>query len=355
MTATASLETLLSRVAAKPVPLARLARLFLAKGQGVRARELCEVASAMAPADGEVRAISAEVFSWGVPRWHFPMMQDRERNIAYEAALRRVIRPGCRVLEIGTGSGLLAMMAARAGAAEVITCECNPAVAAAASEIIARNGFADRIRLVAKHSSDLEIGVDLNGPADVLVSELVTNNLISNGVLPAMEQAVRRLLRPGAKIIPARGAIRVALAEDREAHREEAGTVEGFDLSPFNQLAAPCYGISVGDERLALRSVPADLFCFDFQSGGPFPEGRATVPLVALTGCVNGIAQWFRLEMDEGGWYEDFPGAGRTSHWVVLFYPLRQVIKVDPGAELTVRGAHDRFSLRVWAELNQAL
>ena len=44
---------------------------------------------------------------------------------AYDAALRRAIRPGCRVLEIGTGSGLLAMMAARAGAAQVVTCERN--------------------------------------------------------------------------------------------------------------------------------------------------------------------------------------------------------------------------------------
>jgi type II protein arginine methyltransferase len=353
MTATASLETLLSQVAAKPAPLARLARLFLAKGQGAEARELCARATAIAPADGEVRAISAEVFSSGVPRWHFPMMQDRERNTAYEAAIRRAIRPGCRVLEIGTGSGLMAMMAARAGAAEVVTCECNPAVAAAALEIIARNGFADRIRLVAKHSSDVEIGVDLKGPADVLVSELVTNNLIGNGVLPAIEQAARRLVRPGAKIIPARGAIRVALAEDREADREAAGTVEGFDLSPFNRLAAPCYGISVGDERLALRSNPADLFCFDFQSGGPFPEGRATAPLVALGGCVNGIAQWFHLGMDEESWYEDFPGAGRTSHWAMLFYPLRRLVEMAPGAELTVRGAHDRFSLRIWAELDQ--
>jgi type II protein arginine methyltransferase len=352
MITTPALETLLTRVAAKPVALARFARLLLAKRQGAWARELCARAMAMAPRDAEVRAISAEVFSWGVPRWHFPMVQDRKRNRAYEAALRRAIWPGCRVLEIGTGSGLMAMMAVRAGAAEVITCECNPAIAAAALEIITRNGFVDRIKVVAKPSSDLEIGVELNEPADVLVSELVTNNLIGDGVLPAIEQAVRRLMRPGAKVIPARGAIRVALAEDREAHWEKAGTIEGFDLSPLNQLAAPCYRISVGDERLALRSNAADLFWFDFQSGGPFPEGRATVSLVASTGRVNGIAQWFRLDMDDEGSYEDFPAVGNTSHWAVLFHPLRQVIEMASGTELTVGGAHDRLSLRIWAEVD---
>jgi type II protein arginine methyltransferase len=225
-------------------------------------------------------------------------------------------------------------------------------MAAVASEIVARNGFIDRIRIVAKHSSDLQVGVDLDEPADILVSELVTNNLIGDGALPAIEQAVRRLVRPGAKIIPARGVIRVALAEDREAHWEEVGTIEGFDLSPLNELAAPCYRIAVGDERIALRSSPADLFCFDFQSGGPFPEGRAAVSLVVSTGRVNGIAQWFRLEMDEEGSYEDFPAVGNTSHWAVLFYPLRRVIEMASGTELTVCGAHDRLSLRLWAEVD---
>ena len=49
------------------------------------------------------------------PPWHFPMMADASRNRAYEAAISRVAS-GRRVLDIGTGAGLLAMMAARAGA-----------------------------------------------------------------------------------------------------------------------------------------------------------------------------------------------------------------------------------------------
>ena len=306
---TAGLESLLSHVADQPVALARLARLLLAKGHGNQARQLCARAVAMAP-DGEVRTLAAEILSHKVPCWHWPMMQDYARNMAYDAALRRAIRPGCRVLEIGTGSGLVAMMAARAGAAQVVTCECNPAVAEVASEIIACNGFTDRIQIVAKHSADLAVGVDLDEPADVLVSEIVSNKMVGEGVLPAIEQAARRLIRADARIIPARGVVRVAFAEDRERHRHQIGIVDGFDLSRFNRLAGPYYGISVGNERLVLRSEPGDLFRFDFQSGGPFPEARAAVSLSASGGTVNGIAQWIRLEMDEDGWYENRPGAG---------------------------------------------
>ena len=50
-------------------------------------------------------------------RWHFGMLNDAERNTAYDRALRARVRAGDMVLDIGAGTGLLGMMAARAGAA----------------------------------------------------------------------------------------------------------------------------------------------------------------------------------------------------------------------------------------------
>jgi hypothetical protein len=134
----ASLESLLSHVADKPVPLARLACLLLAKGQGERARELCAQAIALAPHSAEVHSIAAYVFGHGVPSFYFGMVRDSIRHRVYEKAIHRAIQPGSHVLDIGAGTGLFAMMAARAGAAEVVTCEANRAVAAAVSKIIER-------------------------------------------------------------------------------------------------------------------------------------------------------------------------------------------------------------------------
>ena len=90
----------------------------------------------------------------------------------------------------------------------------NPTIADMATQIIARNGFSDRVRVIAKHSDTLDVQADLGGPMDILVSEIVSNNLLGEDVLPAHERAVRNLLKPGGRVIPARGAIRVALAED---------------------------------------------------------------------------------------------------------------------------------------------
>jgi len=72
----AALEILLSHVADKPVPMARLACLLLANGQGERARKLCARAIALAPHDAEVHVLAAETFIHGVLRCYFPLVQD---------------------------------------------------------------------------------------------------------------------------------------------------------------------------------------------------------------------------------------------------------------------------------------
>jgi type II protein arginine methyltransferase len=294
-----------------------------------------------------VNGIAAEVFSHGLPNCYFSLVQDTTRHKIYESAFRRAIRPGDRVLDIGAGTGLFAMMASRAGAGEVITCEAIPQVAAVASEIIGHNGFASRVRVVPKHSSDLEIGTDLEGPVDVVVFDNLANNLIGAGALPAIEDALRRLARPGARVIPPRGKIQIALGEDRQALSEGMIDVEGFDLTPFNRLAPPWYQLSWDKERAVLRSDPGDLFTFDFESGGPFPEARDAVTLSAWGGRINGVVQWGYFEMDKGGGHQ----YQRTSALGGMFYPLLRPLEMTAGDTLTICGSHDRLSLRIWADV----
>jgi predicted nicotinamide N-methyase len=350
ITRSQGLHALLPLVDGKPAAMLHLARLLREEGQPGRAIELCRNALALSTEDPELRSLAAEVMSIGIPSWHFSIVRDKVRNAAYEAALQRAVSPGCRVLEIGTGTGLLAMMAARAGAAEVITCESHPAIAQAAREIVAKNGYADCVRIIAKHSTDLDPAIDLGEPADILVSEIVSNNLIGEDVLPVLEHASRYLLKPNAQIIPARGCIRVALAEDTKAELRRIGVIGDFDLSPFNALAGPFHQIAVGNARLTLRSNPGDLFEFGFQSGGPFPGRHASVVLSAQGGYANGIAQWIALEMDDEDRYENCPVPGATSCWAILFHPFAQGINCATGQKIVVHGRHDRHDVRIWAD-----
>ena len=73
--------------------------------------------------------------------WHYAMINDAPRNHFYQEALRKVITPETVVLEIGAGSGLLSIMAARAGAKKVIAIEGNPEIASLARRTILANGM----------------------------------------------------------------------------------------------------------------------------------------------------------------------------------------------------------------------
>jgi len=343
----AALEPL---VHGNPAAMLSLARMLQADRQPERAFAMCRAALLLAPDDAEFAAKARRFVGGTVPDWHFNIVKDEARNAAYDAALRRAVKPESRVLEIGAGAGLLAMMAARAGAGQVITCEMTPAIAEKAAEIVALNGYADRVRVVAMHSDTLDAEADMGGRADILVSEIVSNNLLGQHVLATHERAVRDLLKPGARVIPSRGVVRAALAHDARADLVRLTKVAGFDLSAFNTLARPVRDFPVGHERLSLRSEPADLLAFDFASARYCAPGQAAQVCRSTGGEVNGIAQWIALELDDVTRYENRPGPGATSCWGVLFYPFAQPLQTVPGQDIRVCASHDRESLTIWAE-----
>ena len=344
------IDLLAAQAKGDSLKLAAVAATALEHGHPERAYALAREARSIAPTDPEVASLAQQSIASNVPSWHFGIVRDEARNAAYDAALRNAVAPDARVLDIGAGTGLLAMMAARAGAARVASCEMNRAVADAAAEIVALNGYSDRIRIVAKHSTDLDPASDLGGRADVLVSEIVSNDMLGQSVLPVMEDAVARLLKPGGAMIPASGRVRVALAHWAGLDERLPGEAAGFDISPFRRLDRVPQRLGRGDPRLALLSDPADLFDFDFASGGPFLPERTKLELRASGGRVNGIVQWIHLKLDDRIDYENDPVPGGSSCWACLFYPLERALEAEAGLTVTVHGAHNRRSLRIWAD-----
>jgi predicted O-methyltransferase YrrM len=340
------LEALAAKAEQQPRALLALARYASAE----QALALARRALALAPDDMALRAEAWAVMSAQAPPWHFRIVRDGRRNRAFDAAIRRAVTPDSRVLDIGAGTGLLAMMAARAGAGRVVTCEANPAVAVLAREVIAANGYGDRITVIPKHSSDLDAAADIGGAADVIVSEIVSNDLVGQGVLETLADACNRLAAPGAVVIPARGAVRIALAEDRQWRFTHRPTDLGFDLSAFDVCGAPLREASVSDRSFELRSEPADLFSFDFAA--------ATAPAPVLAGCrltsrggtVNAIAQWIALGLDREASYENAPGPREISCWAVLLHRLQTPRETRPGETLAIGGQCERQTLRLWAD-----
>jgi type III protein arginine methyltransferase len=334
----------------KPHRMLMLARLMQQDGQGAKALDLCHKALRLAPDDTRLAVMVKAFISESVPDWHFNIIRDEARNAAYDAALRRAVTPDSRVLEIGSGTGILAMMAARAGAKEVVTCEMVPAIADTAAKIVARNGFSDRVRVIVKHSKEVKVEADLGGPSDILVSEIIANNLLGESVLAVHEHAIRNLLKPGAHVIPSRGAVRVALARD-DLGSPDLTNIAGFDLSLFDKaFARPARAIPIGDKRLVLLSDAADLFVFDFASAKYWPPAQVSLECVSAGGEVNGVAQWIALTLDSDTHYENRPASGSKSSWSVLFYPFARAVQTAPGQKIRVFGAHDRERLTIWTQ-----
>jgi len=275
-----------------------------------------------------------------VPAWHLPMLNDAARNEAYDTAIRKAVRPGIQVLDIGTGSGLLAMMAARAGAAKVTSCEMVDVVAEQARHIVALNGFADRITVLSKASTDLKVGRDLETPADLLVSEILSNELIGEGVVPALRHAHAELLAPGAASLPCGGEVRAMLAGgDGLARQLNVETACGFDVSPFNGLRRATLSLRVSPEEF--EGLSEDLTVFSLEA--PFhydpPEHFSIEFEVVRAGRCYGVLQWIRILLDETISITNDPRverAGSVSHWNQLVYPFERPLDLAPGQRVRV-------------------
>src|SRR5438105_1684263 len=218
-------------------------------------REAAQLDPNLGQADEALKVAYSDI----VPPWHFAMLGDDTRNSTYEQAIRRAV-PGKYVLDIGTGAGLLALMAARAGAAKVTSCETIPLIAQRAREIVARNGYQDRITVIAKKSTLLDLPGDMTQRADVLVTETFASGLITEGVLRAVEHAHESLLTETAAVIPRAASVMGYLAGGRALEaRVFADQVAGFDLSPFNEFGPPMLPANLDHIPHAILSSDTEL------------------------------------------------------------------------------------------------
>lgn len=288
-----------------------------------------------------------------VPAWHFSMLADDGRNRAYDKVLRALVKPGDRVLDIGTGSGLLAMMAVRAGAGEVIACEREAAIAEVATSIIQKNGYSDSVKVHAMDSRLLRLGHEVKERVDVIVSEILDCALVGEGMLPSIRAALRSLAKDDTRVIPAAATVMVQLVELPESHYfPSLDNVEGFDLQEFERFRQ-----SEGRKTLYLRedhdygcSEVVALRHFDFLRPGKAmteanPE-RFTVTFDEVANQhIDGLLMWFELALDTNTVRSSGPG-GEFEHWGQAFYPIHPA--PEPGQPITIECALHDFGWKFW-------
>lgn len=336
---------------ANPVAANNLAVMLSDAGRKIEALDQFRRAQALQPGnihiEHQIRRLSAEM----VPFWHIPMLNDVRRNDAFEAAIIAALAqtgPDARVLDIGTGSGLLSMMAARAGAQSVTACEMVPIIADMARHIIADNGYSDRITVHTAPSTELKVGEHLDERADILVSEILSSDLLTEHVIDTFEDAHARLLKPDAIVIPrAASAIGCLVESQVLADYVFVDQVSGFDISRFGALASPklpIHGTMTDWKRLSddVELVHIDLTRTQHQSDLHLLQIN-----VLEDGIATGIVQWMHVDLAEGISFDNHPDGYTDGGWLQVLHNFPEPVAVHAGDVLNVAVGHDRVTLIV--------
>lgn len=283
-----------------------------------------------------------EVRTGMLASWYMPMIHDGHRNAAYEAALNGVAKRKRldSVIDIGSGCGLLSMLAAKTGAGEVYGCEVSEAVCQAAHDVLDLNGWRGAVKVLQKDCRQVRVPRDLPRRADAAVFEMFDCSLIGEGVLHFLAHAREHLLQPDASLVPMSGHIRAALIEYR------LDTLWGFDVNLLNPYRFAPGFINVDADDMAYRQLtePFDVFAFDFATATPKPAEAILEPAATAAGVAGAVLFWFDLSLQEDVRLSNEPHARAKCHWKqgLQFLPEARVERLQ---RLPLTASHDGSSL----------
>uniref|UniRef100_A0A8D2NLU0 Protein arginine N-methyltransferase n=1 Tax=Zosterops lateralis melanops TaxID=1220523 RepID=A0A8D2NLU0_ZOSLA len=305
------------------------------------------------------------------------MLHDKDRNVKYyqgiRAAVSRVKERGEKaiVLDIGTGTGLLSMMAASAGADFCYAIEVFKPMANAAVKIVEKNGFSDKIKVINKHSTEVTVGPDgdMQCRANILVTELFDTELIGEGALPSYEHAHKFLVQEGCEAVPHRATVYAQLVESRRMWSWKKLFPVHVEAEDGEKILVPpsemenCPGVpSVCD--IQLNQMPSSdfstlsdvvtMFSVDFSKP---VQSASTYYRVQLEPVKSGKAQivlsWWDIDMDPSGminctmapyWPSD---PIWRDHWMQCVYFLPREEPVVQGEKLYLTACLGETDARV--------
>ena len=222
-------------------------------------------------------------------------------------------------------------------------------MAQCAYRVINQNRLSQRISIIPKHSSRLQVGADIRKPASVLISEIVDHGLLSEGILPTLQHARQEhLIADDAALLPRGARVFCCLAD---THLED---LDGLSLKPLNtlrnyhyeskrvkQLAPCCY------KRL---SDVIEVFHFDFTKKDLPMEGKKEAEELSVDILYKGVATcivfWYELDLDGEEKINTGPDSTITA-WEQAVQFLPQNIPVQEHMRVPITARYDEFSIQL--------
>ncbi len=249
------------------------------------------------------------------------MLADGQRMAFYHEAIRRKIKPGDRVIDLGTGTGILAAFASRQGAARVYAVD-HSSIIDHARELAAENGI-ENVDFEDVHSTELY----LDEPVDVILHEQIGDWLFDEAMVPNVCDLRDRLLKPGGLILPSCFELfcePMTLHDDRRVpYIWELTDVHGFDFSSMER--------SRPDDAEYHNLVSCDLGVVKHFLGDPtpllevdlhtitestLPPSISFVRKVTTPGLLDGLVVFMKAKVDGDLVLSSSPlDPNRAPHW----------------------------------------
>jgi type I protein arginine methyltransferase len=263
---------------------------------------------------------------------HEEMLSDSVRVDAYHRGIRRNVQPGDVVVDLGTGTGLLAFMASRAGAKKVYAVEHSDFIEVA-REIARHNGFTN-IEFVQANSREFTPPERV----DVVLHEQMGDELFNENLLQNLLDVRNRFLRPHGRILPARFRLYVEPVTLHDAMRVRRfwniDLPDGIDLGPMREsLVAGRYDTGRNEQTwlragsvAATFAAPTPILEIDLatlEDVDAIPTDFLIERTASADMIVDGTCVWFEALFDDDTVLSTSPLAPITS-WGNRMYRLDQ-------------------------------
>ena len=259
---------------------------------------------------------------------HYSYLSDRVKVERYQAAIKRAVNPGAVVMDLGCGSGLLGLMALRAGAGKVLFVEEGPIIEVA-RRTISEAGFMDLAEF--HHTNSYQL--DLPEGVDVVICDHVGYLGFDYNILPLLADARERFLKPGGILMPGEIELELAPVESGEGREFVGRWRDGSIPADFAWV-----GSSAANTKHALQLEAANLLAH--------PTALATLELGAdaeafyswqvececsRDGGLDGLLGWFDCRLFDDIRMTNSPAASDRIYRPQAFLPLDERVSVRAG------------------------